>query len=154
MNAMKSISFAGAPRAIAWVVSLSVVAGGLIATSAQAQKAPSSFGSFSDISGTNIWNNIPPQLGTDGKFDPNLLENISRVNRESEAAFEACNVALAQIEQSAPTTRRFSRRPSTETAEVPVACRQLEQLRAEAESLRATVEQAQRTVSRSDFASW
>ena len=145
MNAMKSL---------AWVVSLSVVAGGLIVPSAQAQKVPSSFGSFSDISGTNIWNNIPPMLGSDGQFDPNLLENISRVNRESEAAFEACNVALTQIEQSAPTTRRFSRRPSTETAEVPVACRQLEQLRAEAESLRTTVEQAQRTVSRSDFASW
>jgi hypothetical protein len=73
-----------------------------MAPSAQAQKVPSSFGSFSDISGTNIWNNIPPMLGTDGKFDPNLLESISRVNRESEAAFEACNVALTQIEQSAP----------------------------------------------------
>ena len=145
MNAMKSI---------AWVVSLSVVAGGLMATSAQAQRVQSSYGSFSDISGTNIWNNIPPMLGTDGKLDPNLIENITRINRESEAAFNACNAALAQIEQSAPTTRRFSRRPSTQTAEVPVACRQLEQLRADADNLRTAVEEAKRTRSSSEFAAW
>lgn len=139
MNTMKSI---------AWVVGLSVVAGGLMSTPALADK------SFSDITGTNIWNNIPPVLGTNGKLDPQLIENITRVNRESEAAFEACNAALTQIEQNAPTTRRFARRPSTQTAEVPVACRQLEQLRAEADNLRATVEQAQRLRSLSELAAW
>ena len=141
-------------KSIGWVVGLSVVAGGLMATSAQAQRVQSSYGSFSDISGTNIWNNIPPMLGTDGKIDPNLIENISRINQEGEAAFEACNAALAQIEQSAPTTRRFSRRPSTQTAEVPVACRQLEQLRAEADSLRSAVDEASRSRSSSEFAAW
>jgi hypothetical protein len=145
MNAVKSIG---------WVVSLSVVAGGLMATSAQAQKVQSSFGSFSDISGTNIWNNIPPIFEGGAKLDPQLVENITRVNREGEAAFEACNAALAQIEQNAPATRRFSRRPSTLTAEVPVACRQLEQLRAEADTLRAAVEEAKRMRASSDLATW
>ena len=145
MNAMKSIG---------WVVSLSVVAGGLMATSAQAQKVQSSFGSFSDISGTNIWNNIPPIFEGGAKLDPQLVENITRVNQEGEAAFQACNAALAQIEQNAPTTRRFSRRPSTLTAEVPVACRQLEQLRAEADTLRAAVEEAKRLRAYSDRATW
>jgi hypothetical protein len=145
MNAMKSIG---------WVVSLSVVAGGLMATSAQAQKVQSSFGSFSDISGTNIWNNIPPIFEGGAKLDPQLVENITRVNQEGEAAFQACNAALAQIEQNAPATRRFSRRPSTVTAEVPVACRQLEQLRAEADTLRAAVEEAKRLRAYSDRATW
>lgn len=141
-------------KSIAWVVGLSVVAGGFMVPSAQAQKVQSSFGSFSDISGTNIWNNIPPMLGTDGKIDPNLIENINRINRESEAAFNACNAALDQIEQNTPTTRRFARQPSTQTAEVPVACRQLEQLRAEGENLRAAVEDANRMGSSSQFAAW
>jgi hypothetical protein len=145
MNAVKSIG---------WVVSLSVVAGGLMATSAQAQKVQSSFGSFSDISGTNIWNNIPPIFEGGAKLDPQLVENITRVNRDGEAAFQACNAALAQIEQNAPATRRFSRRPSTLTAEVPVACRQLEQLRAEADTLRAAVEEAKRMRASSDLATW
>ncbi|GAB4207596.1 MAG: hypothetical protein Fur006_65630 [Coleofasciculaceae cyanobacterium] len=145
MNAVKSIG---------WVVSLSIVAGGLMATSAQAQKVQSSFGSFSDISGTNIWNNIPPIFEGGAKLDPQLVENITRVNQEGEAAFQACNAALAQIEQNAPATRRFSRRPSTLTAEVPVACRQLEQLRAEADTLRAAVEEAKRLRAYSDRATW
>jgi hypothetical protein len=135
-------------KSIAWVIGLTVVAGGILSNPARADQ------SFSDITGTNIWNNIPPVLGTNGKLDPKLVENITRVNRDSEAAFEACNAALAQIEQTAPTTRRFARQPSNVTAEVPTACRQLEQLRTEAENLRATVEQTQRTLSRSEFAAW
>ena len=135
-------------KSIAWVIGLTVVAGGMMSNPVRADQ------SFSDITGTNIWNNIPPVLGTNGKLDPKLVENITRVNRDSEAAFEACNAALAQIEQTAPTTRRFARQPSNVTAEVPTACRQLEQLRTEAENLRATVEQTQRTLSRSDFAAW
>jgi len=145
MNAMKSIG---------WIISLSVVAGGLMATSAQAGKVPSANGSFSDITGTNIWNNIPPVFDTDAKIDPKLVENITRVNREGEAAFEACNAAIAQIAQNAPTTRRFARQASTQTAEVPTACRQLEQLRAEADNLRATVEQVNRARSYSELATW
>ncbi|MEW6492158.1 MAG: hypothetical protein AB1589_06375 [Cyanobacteriota bacterium] len=141
-------------KSIGWMISLSVVTGGLMATSAQAQKVQSSFGSFSDITGTNIWNNIPPLLDTDGIVDPELLGNITRFNQDAETAFNACNAALAQLEQTAPTTRRFSRQPSTQTAEVPVACRQLEQLRGQGENLRATVEQVNRTRSRSQFAAW
>lgn len=135
-------------KSIAWVIGLTVVAGGIMSNPVRADQ------SFSDITGTNIWNNIPPVLGTNGKLDPKLVENITRVNRDSEAAFEACNAALAQIEQTAPTTRRFARQPSNVTAEVPTACRQLEQLRTEAENFRATVEQTERTLSRSDFAAW
>jgi hypothetical protein len=140
-------------KSIVWAVSLSVVAGGLMATSAQAKPA-SANSSFSDITGTNIWNNTAPIFEGGGKLDPKLLEDISRVNRDSEAAFNACNAALAQIEQNAPTTRRYARQPSNQTAEVPAACRQLEQLRAEAETLRSTVEQAKNNISRAEYGTW
>ncbi len=140
-------------KSIGWAVSLSIVAGGLIATSAQA-KPQGSFSSYSDITGTNIWNNVAPIFEGGGKLDPELLGRITRINQESETAFNACNAAIAQLEQNAPTTRRFARRPSQQTAEVPVACRQLEQLRSEAENLRATVEEVNRTRSTSALATW
>ena len=135
-------------KSIGWVVGLSIVAGGLIANPAKADR------SYSDITGTNIWNNTAPIFDTDNKLDPQLIENITRINRDSEAAFSACNAAIAQAEQNVPTSRRFARQPSTQTAAVPVACRQLEQLRAEAENLRSTVEEAERSRANSAFLSW
>lgn len=141
-------------KSIGWMISLSVVAGGLMAPSAQAQRVQSSFGSFSDITGTNIWNNIPPLLDSDGIVDPELVRNITRFNEEAETAFNACNAAIAQLEQNFPTTRRFARQPSNQMVEVPVACRQLEQLRAQGDNLRVTVERVNRTRSRSQFAAW
>jgi hypothetical protein len=139
MNAMKSMG---------WVVGLSVIAGALMATSARAES------SYSDITGTNIWNNTAPIFDTDTKLDPTLIENVTRVNRESEAAFRACNAAVDRAEQTVPTNRRFARQPSAQTAEVPAACRQLEQLRAEAESLRRTLQDAERATSNSAFLTW
>lgn len=140
-------------KSIIWAVSLSVVAGGLMATSAQAKPA-SANGSFSDITGTNIWNNTAPIFEGGGKLDPKLVDDAARINRDAETAFNACNAALAQLDQAVPTTRRFARQPSTQTAEVPVACRQLEQLRAEAETVRTNLEQAKNNLSRAEFGTW
>ncbi len=137
-----------AKKSIGWVVGLSLVAGAL--TAAPAKAGPS----YSDITGTNIWNNTAPIFNRGSKIDPNLIENVTRVNRESETAFNACNAAIAQAEQNAPTTRRFARRPSTETTEAPPACRQLERLRAEAETLRRTVQEVERSRSSSALATW
>lgn len=136
-------------KSLGWVVGLSVVAGGLMVTPAQA--GPSS---FSDITGTNIWNNVAPYSDSATPIDPNLINNVNRINQEAEQAFNACNAALAQIEQTAPTTRRFARQPGTQTVQVPVACRQLEQLRAEAATLRSTLEEAQRLRTGAAFATW
>jgi hypothetical protein len=134
-------------KSIGWVVGLSLVAGALTAAPARAQ-------SYSDITGTNIWNNTAPIFEGGGGIDPRLIDNITRINRDSEAAFNACNAAISQAEQAAPTTRRFARQPSTETAAASTACRQLEQLRAEAENLRRTVQQLESARSSSAFGTW
>lgn len=139
MHAIKSIS---------WVVGLSVVVGGLIGTPVKAES------SFSDITGTNIWNNTAPIFDGGSSLDPTLIDNVTRINRESEAAFNACNDAIAQAEQNSPTTRRFARQPSTETAAVPAACRQLEALRTEADNLRAALQEAERSSSNAAFGTW
>jgi hypothetical protein len=139
-------------KSLGWVVGLSLVAGALSVTPARAE------GSYSDITGTNIWNNNAPIFGTDTKIDPRLIDNITRVNRESEAAFNACNAALTQLEQNRPSSiRQFLRDPSSATSEVieaPTACRQLEQLRAEADNLRRTVQEVERSRSNSAFLTW
>lgn len=129
MQAMKSIS---------WVVGVSIVAGSLAATPARADR------SYSDITGTNIWNNTAPGYKTDGRLDPNLVARINRINQESEAAFKACDAAISQAEQQTPSgPRRYARQPAEQNAEVPVACRQLEELRTEAEQLRSSLQQTE-----------
>jgi hypothetical protein len=137
-----------ANKYLGWIVGLSIIAGGLIPSAVRAES------SFSDITGTNIWNNTAPIFDGASPLDPRLIENITRVNRESEAAFNACNAAVAQAEQNVPTSRRFARQPSTQTAVVPAACRQLEQLRADAENLRTTVQEVERSRANSAFATW
>ncbi len=134
-------------KSVSWVAGLSVVVGGLIASPVRAQ-------SFSDITGTNIWNNTAPIFETDGEFDPALIARISRFNEESERAYRDCNAAIDQAEQNVPTTRRFARQPSAQGAATPVACQQLETLRAEADSLRTAIQQAEQAISRPEFLTW
>lgn len=135
-------------QSFSWIVSFSMLVLGAIATPAQADR------SYSDITGTNIWNNTAPIFETDGKLDPDLIERINRINRESAAAFDACNTAIAQVEQRVETPRRFAREPSTETLPVPTACRQLEELRGQAESLRRTLEQVEQSRTNPEFLTW
>ncbi|MBE9127757.1 MULTISPECIES: hypothetical protein [unclassified Coleofasciculus] len=139
MNRIKSLS---------WVVGLSMVAGILTAVPARADR------SYSDITGTNIWNNTAPIFETDGTLDSALIERVQQLNQESERVYQACNTAIAQLEQNSPTIRRYSRQPGNETAAVPVACRQLEELRAEAQTLKLTLDEAVRSRSNPAFLPW
>lgn len=108
---------------------------------------------FSDITGTNYWNNVAPGFYDDYKLDPELVDRINRINSEGEAAYQACNAAIAQLEQAVPETRRFARRPAP-PPEVPAACQQLESLRAEAASLRTTLEEIARARPKPDTRTW
>ena len=137
-----------ASKSIRWVVGLSMLIGALSAIPAKAES------SYSDITGTNIWNNTAPIFDSKSRIDPDLISNINRVNRDAEAAYNACNAALDQAVQNAPTTRRFARRPLTATVEVPVACQQLEELRSQAENLRTKAEEVERTRSSTAFGTW
>ncbi len=138
-------------KSLVLVAGLSLVASVLSATQANAN-------SYSDITGTNIWNNTAPIFDTNNKLDPALIESITRVNRDSETALRACNEAIAQIEQNRrPGIRSFLRDPSNVTAaapETPTACRQLEQLRTQADSLRRTVQDAERARGNAALGTW
>lgn len=110
--------------------------------------------SYSDITGTNIWNNTAPLFETNGGLDPALLERVQQLNQESADAFQTCNAAIAQLEQNAADVRRYAREPDTQMLPVPVACQQLEQLRTEAEALRVTLQDATRSQSNPALLGW
>ncbi|MBD1902552.1 hypothetical protein NDI44_24045 [Trichocoleus sp. DQ-A3] len=130
-------------KSLGWVVGLSIVALGMAAP-ARADR------SYSDITGTNIWNNTAPVFDTDDKLDPELTANITRLNQESEAAFQACGAALTE---QTPTTRRFTRQPQTPPP-VPQACQRLEELRTEVENLRTTLQQQDLSRANSGLRTW
>ncbi|MGB3693028.1 MAG: hypothetical protein WA865_21400 [Spirulinaceae cyanobacterium] len=127
-------------------VSLSMITGVTYTTSAQAQ-------SYSDITGTNIWNNVAPISGDGSQLDPQLAERIDRLNRESAEAYQECNAAITLAEQNTPSTRRYSRQPNNNVA-VPIACRQLETLRVEMDDLRFALANQSELTANTDFSTW
>lgn len=133
-------------KSLGCLVSLSLAAGCI-------GVAPATANSYSDITGTNIWNNTAPGGKAGVQLPPGLLDRISQINQQSEQAFQACDAAITQAEQI-PTTRRFARRPSTQTAQVPAACQRLEALRTEADSLRQTVQELERSGGTTAFQAW
>lgn len=134
-------------KSLGWIVGVSIVALGNV--------APASAGhhrSYSDITGTNIWNNTAPVFEGGARLDPALVGNVTRLNQDAETAFRECDAAIAQ---AAPSTseRRFSRQPQT-TAAVPEACRRLETLRTEVENLRTTLQRDDISRANPFFGTW
>ena len=127
-----------------WVVSLSIVAGGLVVQPASADR------SYSDITGTNIWNNNAPIFGTGNRLDPALVERVTQLNQLSADALQECNATLSQLEQI-PSARRYTRQPQTPPP-VPESCVRVEEIRTEVENVRATLQQAD--VSNAGFRTW
>ncbi|MEC4983678.1 MAG: hypothetical protein SAJ37_14960 [Oscillatoria sp. PMC 1068.18] len=138
-------------KRISWVLGLAMVGVGLTVDPAKAD------GSYSDITGTNIWNNTVPRFeGSENGIDPDLVARVERLNEESAAAFQACNAAIAQIEQQLPPSgaRRFARRANPgQSAGVPVACQRLNELRTEVENVRLELQDLAGTV-QSGYATW
>ncbi|MBZ8182007.1 MAG: hypothetical protein SAL07_22005 [Oscillatoria sp. PMC 1051.18] len=138
-------------KRLSWVLGLSMVAVSLTVSPAKAD------GSYSDITGTNIWNNTAPIFeGSEGGIDPDLVARVERLNEESAAAFQACNAAIAQVEQQLPPSgpRRFARQPQPgQSPGVPVACQRLNELRVEVENVRLELQELAGTV-QSGYATW
>ena len=133
-------------HSVSLAISLSLITGALGAASVHAQ-------SYSDITGTNIWNNVAPISGDGSQLDPELAERINRLNRESAEAYEECNAAITLAEQNRPPIRRYSRNPNN-NAPVPIACRQLEALRLEMNDLRIALEDQSELTANTDFSTW
>ncbi|MBL1177924.1 hypothetical protein [Pantanalinema sp. GBBB05] len=133
---------------LTWTVGLAIATVSLLATSARADRP------YTDITGTNYWNNVAPLY--DGvPIDPDIIARTTQLNQDAETAFAACNDAIAQFEQQNPavTPRRFARQPLP-APPTPEACVRLEELRTQAETLRATLADLERSRPNPALRSW
>lgn len=95
--------------------------------------------SYSNITGTNIWNSTAPILDRTIPVDPALTAKIEQFNQNSQAKYQECIAGIAAAEQNVPTVppRQYLRRDPR--VPYPQACVDLENLRSEVETLRAEV---------------
>lgn len=127
---------------------LAIVLAGICITPAQAEQR-----NYTDITGTNIWNNTSPQFKGSG-IDPELIARANRLNQEAQAAFDACNSAIVEAEQQTSSgPRRYARKPAP-TPPVPQACQRLEELRTEVETLRTTLADLQKSGGNPSLRTW
>ena len=129
---------------LSFLTGFSLLVLGLSPNSANAQ-------SQSDISGTNIWNNVAPINSGEGGLDPAFVSRIEQLNEEAEKTFQECNAAINLAEQQPRGVRRFSRRPNQ--IAIPSACQRLNVLRGEMETVRASLQNQPPTTS-TDFSTW
>src|SRR6476469_9938130 len=94
-------------KSLGWIVGVSIVALGNV--------EPASAGhhrSYSDITGTNIWNNTAHVFEGGARLDPALVGNVTRLNQGAQPAFRECDAAFL-LTYPATTERRYSRQPQT-----------------------------------------
>jgi hypothetical protein len=121
-------------------VSLCALVGVAVALPAVAGPGPRGDNrSYSNITGTNIWNSTAPILDRTVPVDPALITRIEQFNQTSQAKYKECLDAIAAAEQNAPTVppRQYLRRDPR--VPYPQACVDLDNLRTEADTLKAEV---------------
>ncbi|MBW4521421.1 MAG: hypothetical protein KME16_17205 [Scytolyngbya sp. HA4215-MV1] len=137
----------GQLKMLGWTIATVILVEGLMIVPARADR------SYGDITGTNTWNNNAPGYHDNFKLDPALVERVSQINREADVAYRDCETAIAQIEQAPEPPRRFARQPPQPPA-IPAACVRLEELRSEAETLRATLDQLAKSRPNPNLRTW
>jgi len=136
-------------------VGLSVLTTLAIATGAQAGPGPRGDNrSYSNITGTNIWNSTAPIIDDDFPIDPALITRVQQVNANATARYQECISAIAAAEQNVPTIppRQYLRRDPR--VPYPQACTDLEILRSEADSLRGQIQKIQEEAANRSTATW
>lgn len=115
--------------------------------------APSFAQSYSDITGTNVWNSVPVMLDNGEALDPALVARVLELNNTAAIAYEDCNQAIAQIEAQYPNQlQRFSREDLSPPP--PQACVTLERTRQEMSQLRLQLEELQLEIAENNSFTW
>ncbi|MEM8637479.1 MAG: hypothetical protein AAGG51_01485 [Cyanobacteria bacterium P01_G01_bin.54] len=121
---------------------------GSIAPAALAQQV-----SQTDITGVNVWNQIPPLFDEiDAPEVDALLAEIETFNTAADNAYDGCVAALAALPEE---PRRYAR-PNSPNAQqqLPADCVELEALRAESVSLRQEVAELEAKYADPDSFTW
>ncbi len=116
--------------------------------------APAQANSYSDITGTNIWNSVAPLL-EDDRLDGDLRDRAEALNAEAQTVYNECAAAIRAAQPDPDAPRRYSREPvNVPPPPVPQSCRELEQLRQQAIDLRREVEELERIAAESALRTW
>lgn len=109
--------------------------------------------SQTDITGVNVWNEIPPLLAPDLPEFEALIDEINAFNQAADTAYSTCRREIDAILNETP--RRFAR-PDSPNANLPLpaSCERLEALRPEGERLRAEVAALEAELAAVDRATW
>lgn len=142
-------------KSVSLVIGFSAIATLGITPIAQAGPGPRGDNrSYSNITGTNIWNSTAPIIDEDFPIDPELLTRVRQVNENAATKYQECLAAIAAAEQNVPTVppRQFLRRDPR--VPYPQACTDLETLRAEADTLRGRIKEIQEAAANRTTATW
>lgn len=143
------------PKLTSLVASLAILTTVAIATTVEAGPGPRGDNrSYSNITGTNIWNSTAPIIDDDFPIDPALITRVQQVNANATARYQECIAAIAAAEQNVPTIppRQYLRRDPR--VPYPQACNDLETLRSEADSLRGQIKKIQEEAANRSTATW
>lgn len=118
-----------------------------LAPAAIAQQA-----SQTDITGVNVWNNVPPLFEIDAPELQALLEEVVAFNAEADTTYTACVDALAETNNK---PRRFAR-PDSPNANLPLPqpCEDLESMRSERDRLQQEVVRLEAQYADPDLLTW
>ncbi len=110
--------------------------------------------SYSNITGTNIWNSTAPIIDDDFPIDPELIARVKQLNTDAASKYDECISAIAAAEQNAPTVppRQYLRRDPR--VPYPQACVDLETLRSEAETLKTEIAEIQKAAETRSAGTW
>ena len=139
------------PKTLGLLVGLSMVTGLAIAPPVNAGPGPRGDNrSYSNITGTNIWNSTAPIIDDSFEIDPELVAKVNQLNESAQAKYQECLDGIASAEQAVPAIppRQYLRRDPR--VPYPQACVDLENLRTEAEGLKVQIKEvAEEAASRS-----
>jgi hypothetical protein len=114
---------------------------------------PSFAQSFSDNTGTNVWNSVPVLLDNGDALDKDLVTRVLELNDLSAIAYQDCTEAIAEIEAKYRNQpQRFSRVDLS--PEPPLACVTLEETRQEMATLRVQLKRLEAEIAESNSFTW
>lgn len=109
--------------------------------------------SFSDNTGTQVWNSVPVMLDNGEALDQALIDRVLSLNEVSAIAYQDCTKAIADIEaRYRNEPQRFSRQDRSPAP--PQACVTLEKTRQEMETVRSQLEALKVEIAENNTFTW
>lgn len=109
--------------------------------------------SFSDNTGTQVWNSVPVMLDNGEALDQAFIDRVLSLNEVSAIAYQDCTEAIAEIEaRYRNEPQRFNRQDRSPAP--PQACVTLEETRQEMAIVRGQLEALEVEIAENNTFTW